>query len=206
MAGYEVLTNRRQALGLTTTPFRNPAKLTFETINPHTMGIINAGISAMVGANRRGYRLEAWLLDMDIRGLLKRDELFWPMEPDAVMVLSNNGNKRAFFIEVDRGTESGQSPRANSWSSKTDRYGTYFKALHQTDPWLKHIPRPDVMVVTKGHQRLLNLMGVTRKSEGRSAYWFTTSELLEPPYNFFGEVWQRIGLDGYFSPTERFSY
>jgi hypothetical protein len=203
--GHEVLTAHRQALNLSTSPYRSPAKLTFEVINPHTMGIIDAGISAMVGAAKYGMQVEVWLQDMDIRSLLKSDQLYWPMEPDAFLVLRYGEARRAFFVEVDRGTMSGQSPRPNSWSTKMEKYRTYFQSLRSTDPWLKDLPQPDVMVVTTTEARLANLMKATGNAGGRSAYWFTTADLLEPPYSFFGRVWQRIGLDGYYTPTERFA-
>ena len=169
------------------------------------MGIIDAGISAMVGARVNGYEVVSWLSDMDIRSLIKTDRLYWPMEPDALLVLSHNGQRRAFFLEIDRGTESGLSPRANSFSTKLGKYATYFKALRATDPWMKGLPQPDVMVITTSNQRLQNLKRITADGGGRSAYWFALAEHVEPPYNFMGSVWQRIGGEGYFTPTERFS-
>lgn len=54
-------------------------------------------------------------------------------------------------------------------------------------------------------RRLPNLMQITGERGGRSAYWFTTTEFLEPPYSFFDQVWKRIALPGYYSPTERFA-
>ncbi len=61
------------------------------------------------------------------------------------------------------------------------------------------------MVITPSDRRLANLLETTRMVGGRTSYWFTTQELILPPYSFFGSVWQRIGLDGYYSPTERFA-
>ena len=203
--GHEVLTDHRAALGLSTTAHRNPTNLSYQSINPHAMSITDAGISAMVGARHHGYILYSWLADMEIRSLVKRDELYWPMEPDGLLILSYMGIKRAFFLEVDRGTESIQSPRANSFSSKMQKYRTYFQSLRPTDPWLKSLPQPDVMIITTSQNRLTNLLAATAQAGGRSAYWFTTQEHVEPPYNFFGQVWQRIGEAGYHSPAIRFA-
>ena len=109
-----------------------------------------------------------------------------------------------FFGEVDRGTESGRSPARNSWQSKMDKYKQYFASQRRDDTWFADFPQPDVMIVTDKPGRLPNLMKITGDRCGRSAYWFTTTEFLERPYSFFDQVWQRVALPGYYSPSERF--
>ena len=203
--GHALLTQHRSEQGFPTTPFRSPANLNYQTINLHAMGVIDAGISAMAGAGKYGMELSVWLDDVEIRSLSKQSKLIWPMEPDALLVIAYGQTRRAFFLEVDRGTESVASARANSFSTKMGKYKHYFQSLRQVDPLLGELPQPDVMIITTSQQRLQNLQTAAAKSGGRSAYWFTTQELLEPPYNFFGVVWQRIGLDGYHSPTQRFA-
>jgi hypothetical protein len=107
---------------------------------------------------------------------------------------------------VDMGSESVDSPRANSWSTKMGKYKTYFTTQRKTDPWLKDLPQPQLLTVTTGgHTRLSNLRETTAHGGGRSAYWFTESKHLEPPYSFFGEVWQRIGLEGYHAIVSLFA-
>ncbi len=202
--GHRVLSEHRAVHNLATLPFRSPSNLTYQTINPHSMAVTDVGVSALGAITRAGMTMEVWLDDVAIRSLAKRGQIHWPMEPDALIIIRYGEIRQAFFIEVDMGTESVESARANSWSTKMAKYKEYFKSGRQQDPWIGSFPQPQVMVATTTDRRLLNLRESTAKSGGRSAYWFTCLELLEPPYSFFGTVWQRIGLDGYYSPTERF--
>lgn len=203
--GHQVLETHRADHNLATLPYRPPSALTYQTINPHHMAITDVGVSAMAAASRYGMSVEVWLDDMAIRSQSKRQALDWPMEPDALLVMSHQGMRRALFIEADMGTESIESNRPNSWRTKMANYKTYFAALRRSDPWLKDLPQPDVMTVTISERRLAHLMEATAKVGGRSAYWFAVAEHMEPPYGFMSQVWQRIGLEGYYSPTERFA-
>ena len=201
--GHRTLTDHRESHGLATLPYQKP-NLTYQTMNPHRMAIIDAGISAMAAASRAGITVDVWLDDLTIRSLSKRGQITWPMEPDFLLVLRYEDHREAFLGELDMGTESVDSNRANSIASKLTNYKQYFTSMRANDPWLKDLPQPQVMLVAPSERRLESLKEATAKSGGRSAYWFTTSTLLEPPYSFMGEVWQRIGLDGYYSPAERF--
>lgn len=204
--GHQALTQHRESLGLATLPFRNPANLTYQTINPHAVALLDVAVSAFAAAGRGGVSVEVWLDDVSIRSLSKRGQLDWPMEPDALLVLRYGDNRQALFIEVDMGTESVDSPRQNSWSSKMSRYKTYFATLRRDDPWLKDLPQPQLLTITTGGaKRLANLKDATARGGGRSAYWFAETRHLDPPFSFSGEVWQRIGLDGYHSVFSLFA-
>lgn len=205
-SGYEAVKSHREAHSQATLPYRRPENLTYQTINPHTMALLDVGVSAYAAASRSGVIVEAWQDDSSIRSLSKRGRISWPMEPDALLVLRHGSQRQAFFIEVDMGTESVDSPRVNSWSSKIAKYQHYFAALRKDDPWLKDLPQPQLLTVTTaGDVRLRNLMEATRAQGGRSAYWFTREVYLEPPYSFSGEVWQRIEHEGYHSIHSHFS-
>jgi hypothetical protein len=202
--GYETLKTHRESLGLATLPFRRPENLTYQTINPHSMSIKDALISVVANAPANHLEVEVVLDDMAIRSMRKSGQLDWPMEPDFVVILKYGEKRWVLFGEVDMATESVVSPRANSWSTKIGKYKTWSAAMRQNDPWLGQFSQPDVMVIAPSVRRMYSLLEATRQAGGRSAYWFTTTEYLEPPYSFLGEVWQRIGLQGYYSPTERF--
>lgn len=203
--GYETLQHHHQNHDQATLPYRPPSLITHQTINHHSMGTRDAGISAVVGAWHNHMQVVTYLDDSQVRSLSKQGQLKWPMEPDFVLVLRYGQVRRVLFGEVDRGTESGKSTARNSWQSKMDKYKLYFQALRKDDSWFKDYPQPDVMIVTPSDRRLDNLKAVTGDRGGKSAYWFTTAELIEPPYSFFDQVWQRIALPGYYSPTERFA-
>ena len=203
-SGHDLLVSYRQNLNLATSPYR-PVSLSYQTINNHSMTIIDAAVSALAYASLSGLGVDVYLDHLTIRSMSKTHALDWPMEPDALLVFSYGPVRRAFFLEADMGTESVDSTRANSWRTKMEKYRHYSSALRQTDPLLHHLPQPDVMVITPSDRRPANLLETTRMVGGRTSYWFTTQELILPPYSFFGSVWQRIGLDGYYSPIERFS-
>jgi hypothetical protein len=72
--------------------------------------------------------------------------------------------------------------------------------MRKDDPWLKDFPQPRTMLVFNSQKRLENAMAMFAAKGARSSYYFTTAELLEPPYSFLGYVWRRFGLDGYHDP------
>jgi hypothetical protein len=168
------------------------------------MAVTDIGVSLIASALRGNVTIEGWWDDITIRSLSKQGKIHWPMEPDGVLILRVGDTRQVFMIEADMGTESVESNRANSWSTKMSNYRTYFSSIRKTDPWLGSYPQPQVLTVTPSARRLSNLMQSTAKQGGRSSYWFSQQEFLEPPYGGFDEVWQRIGLDGYFSVLERF--
>lgn len=203
--GYRVLKDHRERNGQPAPlPFPHPDKLTYTTVHNHHMAVTDVGISAIAACLRQSVTIERYWDDMTIRSLSKTGKLHWPMEPDALIILRRNGHAEALLVEVDLGTESVESARSNSFSTKLSNYKTYFKSQRATDPLLGGYPQPQVLIIAPSQRRLQNLQEATAKSGGRSSYWFTTQELLQPPYSFFDGVWQRIGLDSYHSLMERF--
>jgi hypothetical protein len=168
------------------------------------MGIFDACVSLYGASSRTGAVVETLLLDRDIRSLSKRGKIHWPMEPDFVLVLRLGEDRMVLMGECDNGTESIESPRVNSLSTKIDNYKLFYRQMRRGDPWLKDFAQPQTMLIFQSQQRMLNAMEMVASHGGRSAYWFTLAEYLEPPYSFLGEVWQRIGLEGHHSPTSLF--
>src|SRR5690606_13088992 len=127
--GMEELTSHLESLGQTPPSYRPPSKISETTISHHSLGIRDAGIAAIVGARVNHLSLISWMDDGLIRSLSKKGSVNWPMEPDGVVVLEYGSLRRVFFIEVDRGSESGASDRDNSWKTKMLKYKQYFAYL-----------------------------------------------------------------------------
>jgi hypothetical protein len=169
------------------------------------MAIFDAGISTYAGVQSSAVTVETFLYDNQIRSLSKRGKIQWPMEPDFVIILRYGDDRMVLMGEVDRGSEDVESTKKNSLSTKAENYKHYYTALRKTDPWLKDFPQPQTMFIFDSQRRLENAKAMIARCGGRSSYWFALSAHLEPPYSLSGEVWQRIGLDGYYSPLSLFT-
>ncbi len=203
-SGRKDLEKHRKSHGQAIPSYRPPAKINEETINYHSLGIRDAGISAIVGARDNHLKVVTWMDDYLVRQMSKKGLINWPMEPDGVVVVEYGDIRRVFFIEVDRGTMSGDSDKPNSWKTKMGKYKQYFQSLRYDDKWFCDYPQPDLMVIAHSERRMENLMKVTGDVGGRSSYWFTTADFMEPPFNFFAQVWRRIALPGYYTPAKQF--
>jgi hypothetical protein len=204
-AGHRALTDYRARFDLAPLPYTNPADLTYQTVTPHSMGITSAVISAYAGAPEHGLTIETYLDDRAIRSLSKQGKIHWPMEPDFLLILRMGELRQVLFGEFDNGTESIDSPRANSLSTKYDNYRTYYASQRRDDPWLKHYPQPQTMFIFDSQIRLENARQMVGNRGGKSAYWFALAQHMEGELGFLEAVWQRIGLEGWRTPTELFT-
>jgi hypothetical protein len=167
--------------------------------------VIDVGVSAFAAATRSPVKVETWIDDLTIRSMSKRGQLKWPMEPDFVLILTYEKQRIVLLGEADMGTEDMESARPTSLSSKYENYKTFYRTVRPHDPWLKELPQPHTMFIFQGERRLENALEMIARKGGRSSYHFTLQKHLEPPYSFYGEVWQRIGLEGYHSVMELFT-
>lgn len=169
------------------------------------MAVLDAGVSVVAAALRKDVVVERYWDDMTIRSLIKAKRLDWKVEPDSLIVLCHGTIRRAYFLEIDRGSESVASPRENSWETKMGKYKYFFQVTRQTDPYLSQLPQPKVLTICHNPGRYDNLKRVTGNVGGRSAYGFTHAEYTLPPYSFFDQVWEFIAVPGYHSILEDFS-
>ena len=187
---------------------RRSAPLTYD----HTVKV-NSAICAIVGAFRQKGGVVANVISTRrLRSLIRAKDgktLLNDIEPDAVLIVRFPDKTRAYLLEVDAGTEVIRGAAASSFDEKIPKYGDYFSRRFKDDPLFTGLDQPQVLVVTTGLKRAINLKEATYGSGGRRSYWFTAFPFIEPPpppkkgekeppiYRATDPVWMVPTLEGY---------
>ncbi len=205
--GHDVLRRHYEAHGLPFASRWSPKLRDFanQTLN-HELAINDVAVAAIAGAEKRGLVVEVWQDDAQLQSLKEEGKVgFGDFCPDGLLILRQGETRAVYLIEADRGTESVRGNAPNSWERKMRRYGSYLKHRYPTDPAFPGLPQPLVLTVTTGPERLVNLLRATHDAGNRCAYWFTTREWIEPPYDFFDLIWKAPTLDEFVSLADHFS-
>src|SRR5436853_507197 len=128
----------------------------------HTLAVNDVRIAFEQGAERRGYRIEAWLDESTLkRWWLKNapagESGGSHVIPDAYILLNLGQQQTHLFLELDRATMSGQR-----WKRRIAGYTEFLKSERLVEQFqLKSSPR--IVTVTTSEQRLANLCEATRQ-------------------------------------------
>ena len=119
--------------------------------------------------------------------------------PDGYFLLETPEWSFRFFLEVDRGTVTGQWDRhgRRSWARKVRAYLAYYRSGKYERRYGSSKGR--VLTVTVSEKRLITLKTTTEKAGGDDRFWFTTSERVAPETVLTAPVWQKAGHSGLYA-------
>jgi hypothetical protein len=149
-----------------------------------------------------GVSLIDWQQDVSRLGTVDGSRRTVRIAPDAYFAIGQPRGVRHFFLEADRSTE-----EHHRIVQKIERYWSYlqsaeYRAGHE-EPG-----RVNVLFVTTGRQRMLNLLetlrqmpkpaGTGRSGGGKGWFWFCTADelSLEQPVNLFRPIWRTATATG----------
>ena len=158
-----------------------------------------------LSARQHGWELTKWLDDKTLKDPRQKDTvtLIGPkggresvaVVPDGYFVLEAGEFVYHHFLEVDRGTETGQaSGGRHDWARKIHAYLEYYqsgsyKARYETKSLR-------ILTVTTGERRLTNLKAITHEADRLAQFWFTTQELATTRDVLSEPIWQITDQDG----------
>ena len=163
----------------------------------HALKINDVRIAIKQGAAARGYRVEHWLDDSQLKSQEMRDYVTLTSEygktlnvaviPDAYFSLYMGDRRAHFFLELDRATMS--NPR---WRTRILAYLAYVNAGKYQVRYQTRSLR--ILTVTTTAERLENLRKTTLKSGGGDLFWFTTLDQVSEATILSSPIW-RLATD-----------
>jgi hypothetical protein len=104
-----------------------------------------------------------------------------------------------FFLEIDRGTETGQSSveGRRTWERKILLYREYYTSGAYAQRYGTKGLR--ILTVVKGQKRLMHLKQITEQAGGKGRFWFTSVDLLSSAHILTLPIWQKAGSTGLFA-------
>lgn len=159
-------------------------------------------------AEKRGWEIEEWLTEDTLKSREMKDSvtLIGPeggrhravVIPDGYFALNTGHYRYHHFIEVDRSTVTGRSPRwaKRDWARRIRTYLAYVReGLYHKRYGTKSLR---VLTVTTGKRRMRNLKKVTEYvgEEGKGDvawFWFTTFAEAIPGQILTEAIWYRAG-------------
>jgi hypothetical protein len=162
----------------------------------HTLLINDVRLAITLAAEKKGYRVEQWLDDTQLKSQEMKDYVTVSSQqgasqkvavvPDAYFVL-NLGNWRAhFFLELDRAMMSNKR-----WKTRILAYKAYKESGKYQERYQTKSLR--ILTVTTTSQRMANLKTTTEKAGGGSVFWFTTLKEATPENILSSPIWSVAG-------------
>ncbi len=180
---------------LEATPITSRVSLAFLE---HTLATNEVVIAIDQSAKRRSWTILKYLDDRTLKAQMK-DKVTLKGEhggrqtaavvPDAYIRLDASRDIYNFFLEVDRGTVTGEASvwRRRDWRRKVMAYLEYYRhGLYQ-----KRYNTADmrVLTITTGEGRMAHLKKITEEAGGKARFWFTTFERLKGGDILTDHVW-----------------
>ncbi len=166
-------------------------------------------IAVTLAAQGKGWKVEKWLDEKTLKSAQMKDvvEITGPqgrkqraaVVPDAYFLLRAGEYVYHHFVEVDRGTVTGEASQwgRRDWARKIRAYLAYFRSGKYQERY--HAKGLRVLTVTTGERRLANLKQVTEKAGGKKLFWFTTEDKITSGAVLSEPIWQMASQDGYHS-------
>jgi hypothetical protein len=103
------------------------------------------------------------------------------------------------FLEIDRGTETGQSSveGRRTWERKILLYRAYYTSGAYARRYSTKGLR--ILTVVKSEKRLMHLKQITEQAGGKGRFWFTSVDLLSSAHILTLPIWQKAGSSGLFA-------
>lgn len=164
----------------------------------HLLQINDFRVAVTVAARNRGYTLERWLDDYQLKGDYDRVIIQTPqgrkrsvsLIPDGYGVLLVPQGRACFFLELDRGTMT-----RSRFRDKVLAYQAYIASGQYERRYGTRSLR--VLTVTSGPKRLENLREEAEQAGGGQVFWFTTSDLITADEVLTEPIWNVVGESKY---------
>jgi hypothetical protein len=158
----------------------------------HTLAINDVRLAITQAAQARGYKVEKWLDDTQLKSQEMKDHVTVTSEqgrsakiaviPDAYFILHLGDRRAHFFLELDRATITNKRWRMRIIAyQELIRSGKY-QARYQTRSLR-------ILTVTTSEERLLNLKNTTVRAGGKDLFWFTTLDQIAAANVLFSPIW-----------------
>jgi hypothetical protein len=167
----------------------------------HTMQVNDVCIAFALAVQKRGYRIERWLREDELRaareyayltttsGILHKVAII----PDACLVFHLGDRRAHVLLEVDRATETNRR-----WAQRVCAYLAYIASGQYTRCFGTTSLR--IPVITTSPERLANLRRATEQAGGGAVFWFTTLAQATPEAILAAPIWQVAGRNRVFAP------
>lgn len=115
--------------------------------------------------------------------------------PDSYFVLSDGTYLYHHFLEMDRGTVTGNAVawEKRDWARKIHVYLEYHRSGMSQSRYKTRSFR--ILTVTPSQTRLTTLKRVTETVGGRNRFWFTTMDQIQPETVLSAPIWSAASSD-----------
>ena len=172
----------------------------------HLLATNNVRVAIVLSAQQHGWGLAKWLDDKTLKSPRQKETvtLIGPrgstepvaVVPDGYFVIEAGEFVYHHFLEIDRGTETGQASEwgRHDWARKMRAYLEYYQSGSYMVRYQTQSLR--ILTVTTGERRLAHLKTITHKVGGLAQFWFTTQELATTHDVLSEPIWQMADQDG----------
>lgn len=163
----------------------------------HALAINDVRIAVTLAARSKGYRIEKWLDDNQLKSDVMKDYVTVKGQrrtervaiiPDAYFLVDLGERRAHFFLELDRATMS-----STRWKTRVLGYKTYTESGKYEQRY--HTRSLRILTVTTTQARLENLKKTTEAASNQKLFWFTTLDQITPETVFIAPIWLRVGED-----------
>ena len=116
--------------------------------------------------------------------------------PDGYFRLRTNEDTYNFFVEIDRGTVTGEATEwgRRDWGRKIKAYLEYYRSgLYERRYGTRDLR---ILTVTTGETRLAHLKAVTEEAGGKGRFWFSTFDRIKHGDVLSDSLWNVAAREG----------
>jgi hypothetical protein len=153
----------------------------------HHLAVMEVRLAAQKDAARQQADIEVYLAEIECRHEYTVGASRRIIKPDGLLLVRQDNQKLALFLEVDRGCVS-----LVQMAKTFGRYQSYltdgaFRDCYEEDSF-------EVLVITTaGQRRIAHLEALTKSNRSPLIRFTTLDNVLS--HGFFGPIWQRRGAD-----------
>jgi Replication-relaxation len=173
----------------------------------HLLATNEVRVAVTLSARKHKWDLLTWLDDKTLKGEQMKDKVTIKGDrggrvqaavvPDSYFRLDAREDIYNFFLEVDRGTVTGEATQwgRRDWGRKVKAYLEYYKS----GMYKKRYQTADmrILTVTTGETRLAHLKEITEEAGGKARFWFSTFDRVKQGDILTDAIWNvatRAGL------------
>lgn len=166
----------------------------------HLLATNDVLIAFTLAARRAGMSIGDWADELNLRKRHATDRVIitgpgdrtkeTALVPDGYFTLKVGEKTQHFFLEIDRGTMTGERSvwGKKDWARKIAGYLAYYHTGLFRRRY--HTKSLRVLTVTSSTTRLENLLAITEKTGGKARFWFTTFDHLSPGTALTEPIWR----------------
>lgn len=145
------------------------------------------------------FDIEKWIDDKTLKSPQMKDKVVLrgyrgrhiqaAVVPDAYVRLKTNEDTYNFFLEIDRGTVTGEATQwgRRDWARKVQAYLQYYRSGMYERRYNTADMR--ILTITTSETRLSNLKRITEEADGKTRFWFSTFDRLKSADVLTSVVW-----------------